>query len=147
MQQSFRPVDLCVLGVFVVGLIAAGCSGSREDVRVTLCKDLVAVRLGTSQPLTWTGSEAQARGHEDAVVRLRYSGSNGDGDAVCYYAYNAVDDTAQMLSDPLSAYSTSPSKMILNGKTLSRQELAVAVKDAMLKQGKSLVDGAKKMFQ
>jgi hypothetical protein len=47
------------------------------------------------------------------------------------------------LSDPLSAYSASPSKMALNGTTLSKSALAETIKQAMLRQGRSLVDSVK----
>lgn len=63
------------------------------------------------------------------------------------YVYNAVDDTALTLSDPLSAYSTSPSEMTLNGQPLSRAVLARTIRDAMAKQGSEFVDRAKKAIQ
>jgi hypothetical protein len=132
------------LGVLTVALVTAGCSGSPgEDVRITLCKDMVSTRLGGSQTVAWQDARAETRGHEHAAVRLRFSAAGGDGNAACYYKYNAVEDTALTLSDPLSAYSTSPYEMTLNGKTLSRSELAQAIKQAMLKQGRELLSGSK----
>ncbi len=62
--------------------------------------------------------------------------------ASCLYRYNAVDDTALTLSDPLSAYSTSPETMTIDGETLSRSALAEAVKQAMITQGKAIIDRA-----
>lgn len=132
----FSPA-LCVL---TAALVTVGCSGSGEDVRVTLCKDMVSTRLG---PVTWQDTRAEPKGREHAAVTLRFSTGGGDGSAVCYYKYNAVDDTALTLADPLSAFSTSPYQMILNGKTLSRSELAQAIKQAMLKQGRELLSGGK----
>ncbi|MGB5733881.1 MAG: hypothetical protein WBM40_05495 [Thiohalocapsa sp.] len=120
-----------------------GCSGSGEDVRVTLCKDLVAVQLGSSPGRNWTEASTETRGYQYARVKLRWSAADGDGSASCFYDYNAVEDTAMALSDPLSSYAASPSKMVLNGNTLSRPALAEAVKQAMLKQGKALVDKVK----
>ena len=128
------------LGVLTAALITAGCSGSGEDVRVTLCKDMVSTRLG---PVTWQDVRAEAKGREHAAVTLRFAAAGGDGSAVCYYKYDAVEDTALTLADPLSAFSTSPNRMILNGKTLSRSELAQAIKQAMLKQGRELLSGGK----
>ncbi len=75
------------------------------------------------------------------------SAGGRDGEAFCYYRYDAVEDTALGLSDPLSSFATSPSKMVLNGQTLSKAELARTVKDAMLKQGREFVDGARKILQ
>ncbi|MCG6895525.1 MAG: hypothetical protein LJE60_00220, partial [Thiocapsa sp.] len=60
--------------------------------------------------------------------------------AVCHYRYNAVDDTALMLSDPLSAYATSPETMTIDGEPLPRPVLAKAVKAAMIQQGKAFID-------
>jgi hypothetical protein len=139
-QNSPAPPALFVLAA---ALTLAGCSGAGEDVRVTLCKDLVAVQLGDSAARNWTQTATETRGYEYAAVKLRWSTANGDGSATCYYDYNAVEDTAMALSDPLSSYAASPSKMVLNAKTLSKPALAEAVKQAMLKQGRSLVDGIK----
>lgn len=144
-SSTLSPASLA--GLLGLTLLAAGCSNMQEDVRLTLCKDMVISRLGTSQPVTWEGNATELRGYEDASIRVEFSAGGRDGQAVCYYRYNAVEDTALTLSDPLSAYSTSPSKMTLNGQTLSKSELARAVKDAMLKQGRELVDKAKNGFQ
>lgn len=124
-----------------------GCSGSREDVRVTLCKDMVAVQLGQSQSITWAAVEIRTQGHEDAAIELRYTAHGRGGEAACHFKYNAVDDTALTLSDPLSAYSTSPSEMTLNGQPLPRAVLARTIMDAMAKQGREFVDRAKKAIQ
>jgi hypothetical protein len=129
---------------FVSLLVLAGCANPREDVRVTLCKDMISTQLGAGDSLEWRAVETKTRGREYAMVRVRFSGPRGDGEASCYYDYDAVDDTALTLSDPLSAYSTSPSKMTLNGQTLSRPALARAVKEAMLKQGQGLMNGIKR---
>lgn len=146
MSLSFQtsPAPPRVLFMLAAALSLAGCSGSGEDVRVTLCKDLVAVQLGDSAARNWTQMATETRGYEYAAVKLRWSAAEGDGSATCYYDYNAVEDTAMALSDPLSSYAASPSKMVLNAKTLSKPALAEAVKQAMLKQGRSLVDGIKK---
>jgi hypothetical protein len=134
----------------LMGLVAftSGCSGPREDVRVTLCKDMVSTQLATgTPPITWTETKTETRGYQYAAVRLRFSTSGQNGHAICYYDYDANDDTAVTLADPISAYSTSPSKMTLNGRTLSRSDLARAVKDAMLKQGRQFIDGARNLMR
>ncbi|MCG6942809.1 MAG: hypothetical protein LJE69_16350 [Thiohalocapsa sp.] len=118
----------------------AGCSGSGEDVRVRLCKDIVAVHTGT-QPV-FEGAETRTRGREHAEVRLQYSVSGESGGASCFYAYNAVEDTAQQLADPLSAYSASPYRVIIGMETLPKPALAEAIRQAMLKQGKQFIEQA-----
>jgi hypothetical protein len=135
-------------GLFSVALLAlliGGCSGPSEDVRITLCKDLVRVQLGASP--TWTQASTQTPGYQDAVVRLRWDGAGGAGQARCQYAYNAVEDTAQQLADPLSAYAASPNTVVINGQTLSGQALASAIGQAMALQGKQLIDSASQILQ
>jgi hypothetical protein len=90
------------------------------------------------------GTETETKGYEHAVVRVHFSDQGHRAQAECYYDHNAVDDTAEMLSDPLSAYATSPFEVTIGAKKLSGPDLAAAVKQAMLKQGKDLVDRAKK---
>ncbi len=147
MKHSSRFAPVPVAGLLGLGLWIAGCSNPQEDVRVTLCKDMVISLLGAPQNVTWQAVSTEVRGRESAAVRVDYAAPGGNGQAICHYRYDAVDDTALALSDPLSAFSTSPSQMTLNGRTLSRPELAEAVKTAMLKQGGELVDRLKKGFQ
>ncbi|WPL13740.1 hypothetical protein [Thiorhodovibrio litoralis] len=98
-------------------LFLSACSTPMEDVRVTLCKDLVRIKRGDE--VVWKEVRTETPGYNDAVVRLNFSASGDDGSAACYYAYNAVDDTALALSDPLSSYATSPSKMQLDGRSMA----------------------------
>jgi hypothetical protein len=129
----------------VTVLAIAGCADAPEDVRVTLCKDTAAVELGTTP--AWQGSEVATHGYEGASVTLRFSAAGGDGRAVCHYAYDAVEDTALILANPIEAYATSPSKMVLNGRTLTGPALAEAVKRAMQQQGRELVDRAREALR
>lgn len=130
---------LCLVSV---ALLIAGCSNPREDVRVTLCKDIVSIQAGSSA--TVLGTDTQTKGHQHAAVRVRFSAQGRESQAICYYDYDAVEDTALHLSDPLSAYATSPFEVVIDGQKLSRPALAEAVKQAMLKQGREFVDRAKK---
>lgn len=123
-------------------LLATGCSNPREDVRVTLCKDIVLTRMGASTNLT--GADARTKGYEHAAVSVRFSSQGRDAEAVCYYNHNSVDDTAIELSDPLAAYATSPFKVTIDGQRLTRSAMAESVKQAMLKQGREFVDRAKR---
>ena len=135
------PILLAALGA----LLIASCGSPREDVRITLCKGIVAVSTGG--PVTVYSAHAQTKGYQHAAVRVSYSSGGQDGTAVCYYDYNAVEDTAQTLADPLSAYATSPSRVTIDGRELSRAQLAEAVKQAMLNQGRELIDRAKGAVQ
>lgn len=125
----------------IATLMVPGCSDPREDVRVTLCKDIVSVRIGPSAVVGTT--ETNTKGYENASVRVHYTDRAREARAVCYYDYKAVDDTADMLADPLSAYATSPFEVDIDGQKLSKFALAEAIKQAMLKQGSELIDRAK----
>ena len=144
MKRCTDSLEACALGALIFALVTAGCSDSREDVRVTLCKDMVITQLAPAQSVTWKEAKTETRGYEYAAAKLQFSTPSGEGQAVCYYNYNTVDETALTISDPLSAYSTSPFKMTLNGETLSRPALAQAIKNAMLKQGREFLDYFKK---
>jgi hypothetical protein len=122
-----------------------GCSNPREDVRLTLCKDMVATELG-SVP-SWQGSDIQTHGYQGAAVTVRFATAEGERRATCFYKYDAVDDTALTLANPIEAYSTSPSKMILDGRTLAGADLARAVKRAMQKQGREFIDRARETLR
>jgi hypothetical protein len=116
-----------------------GCSDNpREDVRLTLCKDMVTLELG-SVP-SWQGSEVRTRGRQGATVTVHFAAADGAGQARCDYRYDAVDDTALTLANPIEAYSTSPSQLILNGRTITNPELAQLVKRAMQKQGREFIE-------
>jgi len=143
--KRHRP--LSIIAASLATALTAGCSNPGEDVRVTLCKDMTLVQLGAGANPNWTQATTETPGYEDAVVRLRWSNAGDDGQARCYYPYNAVEDTAQQIADPLTAYATSPSKMTINGRTLSGQALADVVAQAMQHQGKQLLDSAKKLIE
>ncbi len=131
--------------MLIAAVAAFGCSNPREDVRLTLCKDMVTVELGMEP--SWQGSQTQTQGREGAVVTVHFAGASGDQQAACYYKYDAVEDTALTLANPIEAYSTSPSKMVLNGRTLTGAELAQVVKRAMQKQGRAFVDRARETLR
>lgn len=145
-QTTIRRAAAALGSILIGSGLLAGCSNPGEDVRIRLCKDLVAVQLGADQ-LQWRQVSTKTPGYEDAIVNLRWSGAGGDesaGSATCAYPYTAVDDTAQQLAQPLSAYATSPSKVVINGNTLSGQALANAIGQAMQRQGRELIDAAGK---
>jgi hypothetical protein len=121
-------------------LLVTGCSGAGEDVRVRLCKDIVAVQSG-AMPV-FDSAETRTRGYEHAQVRLRYSLGGERGSASCFFAHNAVEDTADQLANPLAAYATSPYRVIIDMETLPKQVLATAIGRAMQQQGRAFVEEA-----
>lgn len=126
-------------------LCLAGCSGAGEDVRVTLCKDLVRVLLERPGMVEWTRTDSEMRRLEYLAVHLGFDAAGQGGaqevmQASCFYRHDALEDTALALSEPMSSYATSPYRMTLNGREVGRSALAEAVKQAMLKQGRELLD-------
>jgi hypothetical protein len=146
-MTKITPASLRIsVALTITCVLIASCSGSREDVRVSFCKKLVATQVGSPGSVRWTDVETRPRGHSGLSVVLGFE-SGGVGTrrtATCHYRYNAVDDTALTLSDPLSVYSTSPETMSIDGESLSRSALAEAVKQAMIAQGKAIIDRAQK---
>ncbi|HYN77347.1 MAG TPA: hypothetical protein VES73_06100 [Lamprocystis sp. (in: g-proteobacteria)] len=129
--------------ILIAAALVPGCSDNpREDVRLTLCKDMVTLALGAVP--SWQGSEVRIRGYQGATVTVRLATADGNQQASCDYEYDAVDDTALTLANPIEAYSTSPSKMVLNGRTIANPELAQLVKRAMQKQGREFIERAGK---
>jgi hypothetical protein len=135
-----RPSALALATPLAAILLVTGCSGAGEDVRVTLCKDIVAVRAA-SAPVFET-AQTHTRGYEHAQVRLTYSIDGEAGTASCFYAHNAVEDTADQLANPLAAYATSPYRVIIGTETLPGPVLAEAIGQAMLKQGRQFIEQA-----
>lgn len=146
MTKSMTALLRIIAALLTASAVTASCSGSREDVRVSFCKRVVTTQLESPSSVRWTSVETQPRGHSGLSVVLGFE--SGDPSrtrqASCRYRYNAVDDTALTLSDPLSVYSTSPETMTIDGETLSRPALAEAVKQAMITQGKAIIDRAQR---
>ena len=117
-----------VLVLAGAAVMAAGCSGPTEDVRVTLCKNLTTT-LQSAQSIEWKGNENSFRRPEYAITAL---------------TYEALEDTAVTLADPLSAYANLPFAMTFNGRTLSDAELLQLVNAEQRRQGRQAVETLKK---
>lgn len=136
-------VRVALLGAALVAL--GGCSGPTEDLRVTFCKGLTESLNPDAKSVEWTGGENSFKYPEYAVTALVYTveGSDGTrrtGRSACYYAYEALDDTAQTLADPLSAHATLPFAMTLDGRMLSDAELVAARGAEQKRQGMAIVN-------
>ncbi|MCG6967651.1 MAG: hypothetical protein LJE59_14200 [Chromatiaceae bacterium] len=130
-------------------LATAGCSGSREDPRITLCKNLTTALQPGAQSVEWTGNENSFRRPEYAVIALTFDvvDANGKRSAMrsaCHYEYEALDDTALNLANPFLAYATLPFKMTLNDKALSDADLVKLVNAEQRRLGNKAVDTLKK---
>jgi hypothetical protein len=136
-----------------IGLTAAaalfGCSGSTEDVRVSFCKNLTAAALPEAQTIEWVSNDNTFRRPEYANTRLGFEIVDGDGrrstmTAACRFAYDALDDTAEHLANPLSAYSTLPYAMTLNGRALGDGELLQLINAEQKRQGRQILETIEK---
>lgn len=135
--------------LLLCAFLVASCSGAREDVRVSFCKKLVLTQVDSPGTVRWTKVATDPQRQSGLSVVLDFEAQDIGGgtrtrQAACQYRYNAVDDTALTLSDPLSAFATSPESMSIDGKPLSRATLATAVKNAVIMQGKAVIDRAQK---
>ena len=129
---------------FILPMVAmlSGCSHSGEDVRLTLCRDMVRVTLGVEP--NWQDHRIALQRHDEAVVTLNWARAGGGvGQATCHYPYNAVEDDMMNAADPLTAYSTSPTRFVLDGRNIVNPELARIIGQAMLRQGREWLDRAR----
>lgn len=116
------------LAAITAVVVLAGCSGSNEDVRVTFCKDLSRAVAGEGSEIEWTANDNTFRRPEYATAQLTFKLTASDGGSktmqtACFYEYDAVEDTAQHLADPFSAYATLPFAMSVDGRALADAEL------------------------
>ncbi len=129
--------------------LLAGCSGPTEDVRVKLCKNLTTALQPAAASIDWKGNENSFRRPEYAITSLTFEVTAGDGArrsgrSACHYAYEALEDTAITLADPLSAYATLPFQMTLDDRTLSDAELLQLVNAELRRQGRQLIETLRK---
>jgi hypothetical protein len=139
-----------ILSCAVVGLTA--CSNPPEDVRITFCKNLTQELLKPAPDIQWHASEQRLKRLDHAAIILALeihdqAGQTQTMQATCRYAYDAVDDTAMTLSNPLSAYSTVPYEMALNDLRVSEPTLRKAIQAAQLAMGQAVVEGIKQGIQ
>ena len=132
-------MKLISIFLVIVFSLIVGCSGSTKDVRLTLCEDLTALSLKSSDQFKWVSNDIVIDGYEDLEVKLKYVSEHGDGSSSCFYPYDATDEDAMTHSNPASAYSTYPSKFLLNGNKINNKVLAATVNSAILKQGKEFL--------
>ena len=131
-----------VVGATAVVVLLVGCSGSTEDVRVTLCKNLTTLLQG-SDSIEWGETEFTFRRPEYATTTLHYTvtaaGKAGAQTSACHFAYEALDDTAVNLANPIDAYETLPFAMSDNGRVLSDAELLQTVNAEQKRLGREAV--------
>ena len=137
------PSKRLSISLVVTAVFLSACSGSTEDVRLTLCKDLAKEYQGTDQQLDWLAEDVVIQGYEDLEVRLKYEYQGGQGSMTCFYPYNTIDEDAMSVSNPAPAFDTYPNKVMQNGEVLDHRLVAKKINQVMLKQGKQALDSLK----
>jgi hypothetical protein len=144
MKHTPMPRILVASGLFCSLLVSAGCSGPTEDVRVTLCKNLSTALTADPDSIEWKDNKNTFNRPAYAVTALTFETLDGSGkrttlQAACHYAYEALEDTAITLADPLSAYANLPFKMIYDGRQLSDAELLQRINAEQKRLGRKAV--------
>jgi hypothetical protein len=129
-------------------LLLTGCSGPREDVRVTFCKNLTVELLAPQTRIEWRDTEQRLEGYESAAITVHLelperSGRARNMQATCRYPYDTVEENVMTHSDPLSAYATVPEQMTLNGRPVPEVKLREAILVVQLATGKAVVNRLK----
>jgi hypothetical protein len=131
MTSMLRPLAL-VLSIPVIAAGLFGCSGKTDDVRLVLCKEVTDRMLMSMRPIEWKGNSHRIKRPEFAVIHLDFTINKAgwEGKTVtseCYFEYDTVEENVITHVDELSAYSTLPYKMTIQGKAVPKLVLQQAV--------------------
>ena len=127
------------LAIVLATVMLVACSGSREDVRVTLCKDLVSEINSQAGTPSWDKEEVAYKGYEDMEVAISFSQSGSQSNISCFYPYDTADENVMTHANPASAYDTYPSAVKFNGELLDSKDLASKINRVLIKQGKRAI--------
>jgi len=118
-------------------LLLSACTGSDEDVRVTFCKSLLIAQLSAPDDVEWEDTKQQIQRPEYAAITVQVE----DGaTATCWFEYDAIEETAESHVDPLTAYSTLPYQMSVNGQQLADRVLLDAVNAEQRRLGRAALE-------
>ncbi len=133
--------------VVLIVLLAGGlvsCSKG-PDPRLTLCQDLGQLLLdGSKDSIEWTGNNPVIKGYQDLEMRVYFTLTDPQGEqkqlqASCFYPYEQDEIGAETFEMPTAAYSTYPSRMILDGQAIDKKLLAQSINKVMIMQGKQAI--------
>jgi len=149
MKEFLKPGTFAAGGLVLSLVLTTGCSGPTEDVRVTLCKNLTSAMQLSSESIEWKGNENTFHRPEYAVTSLSFDVVDGDGGrtakrSACHYAYEALEDTALNLANPMDAYATLPFAMTIDGRALGDAELLSMVNEEQKRQGRQIISTVEK---
>lgn len=145
-QEDAMKIHNVSLKPLLLGMSAllAACSGPSEDVRVSFCKNITKAAVPSAQSIEWKSNDNTFRRPEYAIAALTFDATDRDGKTTsmrseCFFEYDAIEDTAQHLADPFSAYSTLPFAMTLDGRALSDGELVRLRNGEQVRLGKAAI--------
>ena len=122
-----------LIAIITIILVTTGCTAKKtEDVRFKLCKEVTARLLDSMKPVTFKSQQSEIRNIGDAAIRLSFT-INRKGyenklvTSACFFDYEINEQTVIDHVDPLSAYSTLPYKMTIQGQEVPQEILSQAV--------------------
>lgn len=125
-MKTYPQSHRIIITLLAIIVTLYGCSGNREDVRITYCKKLTTTLIDSDRGLDWGNVEQEIHSPEYAVIKLSFTDkgtAHGLAKSACWYEYAVHEENVMTHSDPLSAYATVPYQMTLNEKPLSDNEL------------------------
>lgn len=141
---------LSLPGIPVAVLLTAmlsGCSGSTEDVRITLCKDLAGQLLSEA---TLQSEDMIVPKYEDLEVKLSYQAGQA-GEAArsmsCFYPYNVPEENILDHVRPSEAFDTYPNRVVLDGQPLPSAQAARLINQVLVSQGKSAINNLQQQIE
>lgn len=136
---SKRLKQVFIIKVTLVFVLMAGCTGSTEDVRLTLCKDLLP-ELKDSTRIEVLSEDIVVKGYEDLEVRLSYRDVESEGNITCFYPYNTHEENVMDHVNPAAAFATYPTKIMLDQQPVDHALMAKKINAVLVKQGKQALD-------
>lgn len=115
---------------------------AQQDPRIALCLNLAAKLTDSVTNTTWQKTNTKIVRPEYAAISV----SNGQQNAVCYYEYDAAEESALDDVDELHPYATLPYQMDINGQTVDKQRLAKATQEEQMKTANGLLDAISRLF-
>ncbi len=138
--MSLKSLSLIGIIGFTGLFMLTSCN--QADPRVTFCRYLAANLTQSTDPAAWRNEGYEIVRPEYAAIQL----SAGQQRVVCYYEYDAMEESVLDHTDALDAYATLPYKMTLNGEDVDPSKLAAAIRREQATAAKAWVEQAQTGF-
>lgn len=140
---QLRPlVLLSTLAAMLFSL--SGCTKT-DDVRLVLCKEVTERLLDSMRPIEWQGNSHRIVRPEYAVIHLDFFINKADWEgrtvtSECYFEYDTIEENVITHVDELSAYSTLPYRMTIQGKEVPKLIMQQAVSQEQIEGLNAFMD-------